>query len=132
MRASARNESKKPLWFILERIDMNIGLEDTMPLGKYKSRKIKDIYRDDAEYLVWFRQARKDSNQDAKFFNPEVGALLDMTIEASPQLQRKFKAWGASVDVAQANSLLTHVDIFDPSLDPARASAVEYKTWGQF
>lgn len=101
---------------------MDINLEDTMPTGKHKSRKIKDIYKDDAEYLVWFRQTRKDQNQDTRYFSLEVSALLDMTIEASPQLQKKYKPWNLSAVQAALRVVPTA-----PS-----AATVEYQAWGQF
>lgn len=80
----------------------NLDLTDTMPIGKYKSHKIEDILHTDPGYLVWLRQARKDQNQDAKFFSPVMSALLDNEITKSKQLRSKFKVWGIGIDTEPA------------------------------
>lgn len=71
----------------------DLNLQDTMPFGKHKGQTVEAVYKEDAAYLVWLRQTRKDQNADTKFFSQEVSTLLDMTIRESKQLQKTYKPW---------------------------------------
>jgi hypothetical protein len=101
---------------------MNLELTDTMPIGKHKSKKIEDIFKENAGYLVWVRNARKEQNQDSKFFSIEVSALLDMAIRESKALQRKYKPW--NLEIAQAPVNTTKPAVEQPSM--------AYNGWGEF
>lgn len=103
---------------------MDLELTNTMPIGKYKSRTIEDIYKEDAAYLVWLRNARKEQNQDSRFFSREVSALLDMTIRESKQLQSKFRPWDLPIDQSVVS--------FATAGTPAPAQEEAYCGWGQF
>ncbi|HEU4635897.1 MAG TPA: hypothetical protein VFS41_06955 [Edaphobacter sp.] len=76
---------------------LRLELTDKLPFGKHKGQTVEEIYKQDAGYLVWLRQKRKDDNGDTTFFSPEVSALLDMTIRESSHLARRYKPWDVPV-----------------------------------
>lgn len=102
-------------------MNSSLDLDDTMPIGKYKSAKLADLIKEDPGYLLWLRNARKDA--DAKFFSPMFSALLDNEIAKSKYLQSKFKPWGVDVAAATVTSMAAVPE-------PKRAEA--YLEWGGF
>jgi hypothetical protein len=100
---------------------MELGLKDILPIGKkHKGKKIEDIFKEDAGYLIWLRQARAEQ-RDMRFFDKEVSALLDMTIRESTHFQKKFKPWDLEIDTTPVTKT---------SAEPTHA--VAYQGWGDF
>ena len=77
----------------------NLGLLDKLPFGKYKGQVIQDVYRGDAAYLVWMRNAKVI--EQPTFFAAEMHPLLDDTIKKSKSLKGKYKLWGDMVPTTQ-------------------------------
>src|SRR4051794_40803325 len=75
----------------------SLDLKDTMPFGKYKGKRIEDIHRQDAGYLLWMRDTKKTDAGDAKFFDPEVLILLDETLQKDKYLRTKHQSWGKTI-----------------------------------
>lgn len=104
----------------------NLGLEDIMTIGKHKGKSIVDTYKEDSGWLVWLRNERWAKNSDPNMFNTEVNTLLDMTIEDSVSLRRKYKTWSElNLYTAVPN---TELVTSKPTVDPV----IEYNAWGAF
>lgn len=71
----------------------DLSLMDRIPFGKYKTRKVEEVLKEDPSYLVWLRQERKDKNEDTTFFSREVSVMLDTVIKGSAFLRRKYRPW---------------------------------------
>lgn len=101
---------------------MNLELTNTMPFGKHKGEKIEDIFKQDggAGYLVWMREERKKQQGEEYFFSLEVNQLLDMAIQDSSSLKRKYRPW--NLHMAQA-------PVTAPVLEEASGT---YGSWGDF
>lgn len=100
---------------------MNLELHNTMPFGKYKGQTIEAIFKENSGYLVWMRDQRKGDITGSNFFSVEVGALLDMAIRDSGQLQKKYKPWNLPVE-----RVVTAPENRQPE------QKVAYNSWGSF
>jgi hypothetical protein len=73
-----------------------MGLTEVLPFGKkHTGKTVEQIYKQDAEYLCWLRQAKK--NDGITFFDMEVNLLLDDFIESSPKVAKKFTSWNTKL-----------------------------------
>ncbi len=108
------------------KLDSSLGLSDTMPFGKkHKGKTIEAIYKEDAGYLLWLRDKRKEDNGDAAFFNTEVLTLLDETLLKDKYLRTKHKSWG--------NTMLPPGPVTGAADAPPPATAFAYaESWGAF
>jgi hypothetical protein len=113
-------------------VDSRLGLTDTLPFGKYKGRTIEDIYKVNAGYLMWLRDAKAEPEPqengvtqppNREFFDVEVLTLLNATIANDPKAYPKHRVWD---DVGK----LPEPD--DEPSAPALKPADLYNQWGAF
>lgn len=108
------------------KLDSSLGLNDTMPFGKkHKGKKIEDIYKQDAGYLLWLRDQRKKEQGDAEFFNKEVLTLLDETLLKDKYLRTKHQSWGNTM--LPQGPVTAPVAAVEPTTEFAYADS-----WGAF
>lgn len=108
----------------------NIGLDDTLPWGKYKGRKVSDIFKSDVGYLCWMRRKRKDDSGDRMFFAREVHLLLDASIDSDKDLQRQgFMSWGSSLALEVEKQ---HEANKKRQVEQQECAAVYEGAWGEF
>jgi len=80
---------------------MDIGMNDTLPWGQYKGKKIEQIAKEDMPYLVWLRDARavgdkvKGYEPQIKFFSREVLELInkELASPANKKWSNKYLEW---------------------------------------
>lgn len=108
------------------KLDSSLGLTDTMPFGKkHKGKTIEAIYKEDAGYLLWMRDARKSEQGDATFFTHEVLVLLDETLLKDKYLRSKHQSWG--------NTMLPQGPVTAPAAEvPATTEFAYADSWGAF
>jgi hypothetical protein len=113
-------------------VDSRLGLEDTIPFGKYKGQTVETVYKENAGYLMWLRDAKAEpeTKPDGKvfepnreFFNVEVLTLLNSTIAANRGRYSKHKVWDDVGQVPESN---------DTPFEPTVQSKDFYTTWGAF
>ncbi|MPQ56348.1 hypothetical protein [Duganella sp. FT27W] len=107
----------------------DIGLENTLPWGKYKGQKVAEIFKKDAAYLCWLREQRKKESSDTKFFAREVHLLLDAAIDSEKSLRFHYTSWGT-------NLVAEHEVAQDMARQRAERAAIDAacydESWGMF
>lgn len=107
-------------------LDSSLGLNDTLPFGKYKGKRVQEVYKENAGYLLWMRDTKKKDAGDAKFFDQEVLILLDETLLKDKYLRTKHESWGNTM-LPQAPVTTPDDAPFEPTTEFAYAGA-----WGAF
>jgi hypothetical protein len=79
---------------------MGICLDDKLKFGKYKGETVGQVIIDDSGYLVWLRDQKGSgvtkegtTTPGPSYFDKEVNIALDMCIENSKPLKKKYKKW---------------------------------------
>jgi hypothetical protein len=68
------------IWVYILKYPYNPEAQDLMPFGQYKDTPIKQIYKDDSDYLVWVLWIKRDNENFMKMLceNVGVGPLMKM------------------------------------------------------
>ena len=68
------------IWSYIQKYPYDPDANDVMPFGQYKDTPIKQIYKEDSEYLVWTLWIKRDNEKFMKLLceNVEVGFLMKM------------------------------------------------------
>lgn len=72
---------------------MAMNVMEVMHFGKYKGMVIGKIMLEDAGYLCWLREEKKRADSRDLTFDHQTNALLDVEIDKSKTLGRKYKRW---------------------------------------
>lgn len=77
-----------------------LGLNDTLPFGKYKGSLVHEVILKDANWCCWIRDEKKKAGQP-KIWNAEVNTILNVAIDNDKRLAAKYSKWAGESDVAE-------------------------------
>lgn len=106
-----------------------LTLDQDMPFGKYKGRKVKEVVESDPGYAIWLREEKRVSNPSKPpTFDISINRALDKAIVGSKTLSRKYKPW--NMDDANQHGVTVTVHDVD-SLDAEQAAAMQIAHYGE-
>ena len=72
---------------------MTLSIRDTLHFGKFKGMNVGKMLLEDPSWACWIREEKKKADPRDLTFDIEVNDMIDVAIERSRSLKKKYTPW---------------------------------------